>query len=109
MAQALENPCRKIVRSFMPGSEAMLVCVAVVGQLGVDLVGDHQQVVLARERGDVLAGPPRVSVAPVGLFGKFSSRSFGPGVTFASSSCAGQPELVVRRGLAPPPARRGRA
>jgi hypothetical protein len=46
MAHALEKPCRKMVRSFMPGREAMLVCFAVVGQLGVNVVGDHDQVML---------------------------------------------------------------
>ena len=54
MAHAFEKPCRKIVRSFMPGQRRDADVLAVVGQLGVDLVRDDQQVVLLRELGDLL-------------------------------------------------------
>ena len=67
-----------IVRSRMPGSVAIGTCSrAVEDQVLVHLVGEHEQVVLLRERRRCVSSSPRVKTLPVGLCGVLRRSSLG--------------------------------
>ena len=54
----------------------------------VDLVGDHEQVVLDRDVGDRVASSARENTLPVGLCGELSRMSFVRGVIARRSASA---------------------
>ncbi len=101
IANAFENPCRKIVRSRMPGSEAMETCArAVVGQFGVNLVGEHHQIMPHAEGGDFFQFLPRLGRAG-GIAGEIHHQHLRCAGDLLLELRGGQAEVVAARMWAP--------
>ena len=69
---------------------------AVVGQLAVDFIGEHDEIVLDAEPRRSFPAPRGVCVAPVGLHGKLSISTFDARCDFRLQRFGGEPEVVFR-------------